>query len=222
MKTPYLVVFDLDHTLLNGDSSELWAAEMARLGWIADLENFKAKHAVLMQTYASGNLDMEDYLALNLQPLIGRSYQEVAKVAERFVKTQLLHRLYEEGLNLVRRLRVDGHHLLMISASESFLVEPVAQAIGFDGVIGIEPELIDDCFTGRPVLPMSYQDGKVHHCRCYATEMDIRDWPTSFYSDSHNDIPLLDIVDSPVAVNPNSHLAEVAAARGWPVIHLKS
>lgn len=220
MKSPHLVVFDLDHTLLNGDSSELWTGEMARLGWINDIDSFQAKHRILMQTYATGNLDMEAYLALNLAPLKARSYQEVAAVAERFVKTQLLDRLYEQGLDLVRRLRVDGHHLLMISASEAFLVEPVAQAIGFDGVIGIEPELENNCFTGRPVLPMSYQAGKIHHCQRYAEAMELSDLPIAFYSDSHNDIPLLEVADYPVAVNPNAHLAEVAKTRGWPVLRL--
>ena len=218
MKTPHLVIFDLDHTLLNGDSSELWAAEMTRLGWVEDVDSFKAQHQALMQTYATGNLDMEAYLTLSLDPLKGKSYQEVAKVAEEFVKTQLLHRLYDQGLELIRRLRIEGHHLLMISASESFLVEPVARSMGFDGVIGIEPELDDCCFTGRPILPMSYQDGKVHHSRLYAQQMDINDWPVSFYSDSHNDIPLLEVVDIPIAVNPNMNLANVAKKRGWTIL----
>ncbi len=220
MKVPHLVVFDLDHTLLAGDSSELWAGEMARLGWIDDIDTFQAKHRVLMDTYATGNLDMEAYLTLNLEPLKARPYVEVAKIAETFVREQLLGRLYEDGLSLISQLRIAGHHLLMISASEIFLVEPVAQALGFDGVIGIDPELKDNCFTGRALLPMSYQAGKVHHCRGYAEQMELSDWPVAFYSDSHNDIPLLDEADAPVVVNPNERLAAVAKARGWPVMQL--
>lgn len=221
MKTPYLAVFDLDHTLLNGDSSQLWSEEMVRLGWIERLDEFQAQHRQLMDTYAHGNLDMETYLALNLSPLVGKTYQEVAITAESFVKNHLIDRIYQQGLDLVRRLRIDGHHLLMISASESFLVEPLAQVMGFDGVIGIEPELDDGRFTGKPVLPMSYQAGKIHHCHQYAQQMDMKEWPLSFYSDSHNDLPLLNIVDLPVAVNPNKHLEEVAKAQNWSVINFK-
>jgi len=211
MKIPQLVVFDLDHTLLKGDSSELWAGEMARLGWIDDLDNFQAKHQLLMQTYATGNLDMSAYLALNLAPLKGRSYQEVAKAAEHFVNTELLDRVYQQGLDLIKRLRLEGHHLLMISASECFLVEPVAKALGFDGVIGIEPELDDHCFTGKALSPMSYQEGKIHHCRAYTEAMAMERWPIRFYSDSHNDIPLLEHADEPIAVK-----------MGWPIIVFES
>lgn len=222
MKIPQLVVFDLDHTLLKGDSSELWAGEMARLGWIDDLDNFQAKHQLLMQTYVTGNLDMDAYLALNLAPLIGRSYQEVAKAAEYFVSTELLDRVYQQGLDLIKRLRLEGHHLLMISASECFLVEPVAKALGFDGVIGIEPELEDHYFTGKALSPMSYQEGKIHHCRAYAEAMGMESWSIRFYSDSHNDIPLLEHADEPIAVNPNERLLGHAKQMDWPIMIFES
>lgn len=218
MNTPYVAVFDLDHTLLNGDSSQLWSEEMARLGWIDDLDAFQRQHRQLMDTYAHGNLDMEAYLALNMRPLIGKTYQEVAILAEAFVKQQLIDRIYAQGLDLLRALRHEGHHLLMISASESFLVEPLAKVMAFDGVIGIEPDLVDGRFTGKPVLPMSYQAGKIHHCQTYIEQMALQDRLVSFYSDSHNDIPLLERVDMPVAVNPNKQLHEVASAANWSII----
>lgn len=216
-----LAVFDLDHTLLAADSSESWAAEMQRLGWIRD-SDFWPRHRAMMDTYNHADLDMEAYLALNLSPLIGRQLCQVEQAARAFVRDELLPLIYPEARALIESHRAAGDHLLMISASESFLVTPIAQALHFDGVIGIDVELEQGCLTGRPLLPLSYQAGKITHLQAYLDRLGIVPARTLFYSDSHNDLPLLLQVDEPRPTNPNTRLREEAVVRGWPCLQMQT
>lgn len=215
-----IAVFDLDHTLIKGDSSALWAEYLHELGWITS-PDFKRQHQQMMETYAKGNLDMNAYLALNLSPLMGREYERVYAEAERFVSERVLPLIYPDAVHLIHQLRQQGEHLLMISASEVFLVEPVANALGFDGVIGIDVEHHDGKITGNPLLPLSYQEGKIHHYHAYLERFNTSESQviSRFYSDSHNDIPLLEKVQFPVAVNPNDALLQVAQEQQWPILN---
>lgn len=215
-----LAIFDLDHTLLAADSSESWAAEMQRLGWIKD-NDFWTRHREMMDTYNHADLDMEAYLALNLSPLIGRQITQVEQAARAFVRDELMPLIYPEARELVESHRASGDHLLMISASESFLVMPIAQALHFDGVIGIDVELEHGCLTGRPELPLSYQAGKITHLQAYLSRQAMKPGKTCFYSDSHNDLPLLLEVDEPRPTNPNQHLLQEAISRGWSCLQLQ-
>lgn len=209
-----LAIFDLDHTLIAADCSELWAMEMQNRGWINSAD-FWQQHRRLMQEYAQGDLCMEDYLQLNLSPLVGKDLALVAEAARSFAAERLISLIYPTAYQLVQQHREQGHLLLMISASEDFLVQPLAEHLGFDAAIGIGIETRQGCITGRPLQPLSYQAGKIACLQHWLSQHSIQPGQSWFYSDSHNDLPLLDWVDHPRPVNANTLLQQLAASRGW-------
>lgn len=209
-----LALFDLDHTLIAADCSELWAMEMQNRGWITQ-RDFWPQHRQLMQEYALGNLRMEDYLQLNLSPLVGKDLALVAEAARSFAAERLIPLIYPIAHQLVQQHREQGHLLLMISASENFLVQPLAEYFGFNAAIGIGIATDRGRITGQPLQPLSYQAGKIACLQHWLSQYSLQAGESWFYSDSHNDLPLLDWVDHPRPVNANSLLQQAAAQRGW-------
>ena len=211
-----LAIFDLDHTLLAADSSQSWAEEMQRLGWIED-QQFWPQHQAMMREYEQGDLDMLAYLRLNLSPLKGRSIDEVQHAANHLVHQQLIQQIYPAAYALLDWHRQQGHILLLISASEDFLVQPLADHLGFDAVLAIQLLSEHQRYTGQVALPLSYQQGKIERLQSWLAEQKLTVQRSWFYSDSHNDLPLLEWVDEPRPVNANARLSQAAAARGWIV-----
>ncbi|MCH8498891.1 MAG: HAD family phosphatase [Marinobacter sp.] len=214
-----LAVFDLDHTLIATDCSEQWALEMQRRGWIGS-PDFWSQHRQMMQEYDQGVLCMESYLRLNLSPLVGLEYSHVEAVAEQFVAEQLTQLVYPSAHTLLSEHRARGDHLLMISASEEFLVKPMARYLGFDGAIGIRIAREEGRVTGEPLFPLSYREGKIDCLQSYLVDTGLQPGHTCFYSDSHNDLPLLEWVDQPCPINANYLLRQEAARRQWQLLNL--
>ncbi|MGO1615227.1 MAG: HAD family hydrolase [Halomonas sp.] len=215
-----LALFDLDDTLLDGDCSDRWNLWMIEQGWISDADAFMARAEQMHQAYHAGKLKLEEYLAMTLAPLRGRRVKDVQKEVERFVATHLQPRIFEQAWACLETHRQAGDTLLLISASSRHLVEPIATILGIGHVLAVELSVErgineEARYTGSSEGIFSYRGGKVLRLKQWLTEQQITPSHTTFYSDSRNDLPLLQYVDCPVAVNPDPVLAEVAGVEGW-------
>lgn len=213
-----LAIFDLDETLIHGDCASLWAVEMTKLGW-ADGEAFIAREQELMRLYAAGELAMEDYMAFTLAPLVGRTPEEVAHVVEPFVEDVIEPIFYSDASRTLAAHREAGDRLLVISASAHFLVSAIAERFGIDEVLAIDLELQHGFYSGRTQGVLTYREGKVTRLQAWLAEQSENLAGASFYSDSRNDLPLLQLVDRPFAVNPDPTLRAHAEQAGWPILN---
>ncbi|MBA4243904.1 MAG: HAD-IB family hydrolase [Pseudomonas sp.] len=213
-----LAIFDLDETLIHGDCASLWAVEMTKLGW-ADGEAFIAREQELMRLYAAGELAMEDYMAFTLAPLVGRTPEEVAHVVEPFVEDVIEPIFYSDASRTLAAHREAGDRLLVISASAHFLVSAIAERFGIDEVLAIDLELQHGFYSGRTQGVLTYREGKVTRLHAWLTEQNENLAGASFYSDSRNDLPLLQLVDKPFTVNPDPTLRAHAEQAGWPILN---
>lgn len=212
-----LAIFDLDETLIHGDCASLWAVEMTKLGW-ADGEAFIAREQELMHLYAAGKLAMEDYMAFTLAPLVGRTAEEVAHVVEPFVEDVIEPIFYSDASRTLAAHREAGDRLLVISASAHFLVSAIAERFGIDEVLAIDLEQQHGFYSGRTQGVLTYREGKVTRLHAWLAEQNENLTGASFYSDSRNDLPLLQLVDRPFAVNPDPTLRAHAEQAGWPIL----
>lgn len=211
-----LALFDLDDTLLDGDCSELWNAWMLERGWIDAPQDFLLRTQEMQTAYHAGRLRLEEYLALTLSPLAGRREAEVRAEVEAFVEARIEPRLFPQGRARVAEHHAQGDRVMIVSASSRHLVAPVAAALGIAEVIAVEPAMDAGRYTGGTTGELSYRGGKVNRLEAWLAEQAQPASHVSFYSDSHNDLPLLSRADRAVAVNPDPVLAEVARAEAWP------
>ena len=211
-----LALFDLDETLIAGDSASLWleymvAQELAPAGMIAEEQ-------AMMSLYHQGKMDMQEYMAFTLQPLVGKSRQWLGQQCHHFAEQVLRERIYPQGLARIEWHRQRGDTLVLISASGEHLVAPMAQMLGMDHCVAILLDEEEGRLTGQTRGTLSFQEGKVVRInQLFATDAAL--WQGSFgYSDSHNDLPLLKAVAHPHAVNPAPGLRQVAAEHDWPTL----
>lgn len=212
-----LAIFDLDETLIDGDCASLWCAQMARLGWV-DGDSFLPREQELMALYAEGRLAMEDYMAFSLSPLVGRSVEEVAFVVEPFVEEVIEPLLYSDATRCLANHRAAGDRVLVISASAHFLVSAIAARLGIQEVLAIDLEQQHDYYSGRTRGVLTYREGKVSRLLEWLEQHGESLDGAYFYSDSRNDLPLLQLVSQPRTVNPDPVLRRHAEQAGWPVL----
>ena len=212
-----LAIFDLDETLIDGDCSSLWCAQMAAQGWV-DGESFIRKDAELMALYAEGKLAMEDYMAFSLSPLVGRTPEEVSFIVEPYVEDVIEPILYTDATRCLAKHREAGDRLLIISASAHFLVSAIAEHLNIDDVLAIDLHEEHGHYSGKTEGVLTYREGKVTRLFAWLEEQGESLEGAYFYSDSRNDLPLLQRVDNPRAVNPDPVLREHAEREGWPVL----
>ena len=213
-----LVIFDLDETLIHGDCSTLWTEEMVKIGW-ADGDSFISHEQELMRQYASGTLAMEDYMAFTLSPLVGRTPEEVAHVVEPFVEDVIEPIFYSDASRCLARHREAGDRLLVISASAHFLVSAIAERFGIGEVLAIDLEQQQGFYTGRTEGVLTYREGKVTRLHAWLSEQGESLAGAAFYSDSRNDLPLLQLVEKPFTVNPDPVLRAHAEQAGLPILN---
>lgn len=215
-----LAIFDLDDTLIDGDCASLWSEQMARLGWV-DPDSFVRRDHELMAAYSRGELAMEDYMAFTLEPMIGRTEEEVEHLVGPWVEDVIEPLIFSDATRCIARHRAAGDRLLVISASGVHLVKPIAERIGIAEVLAIELEFDHGAYSGRTQGTLTYREGKVTRLLEWLdAEGETLDGAT-FYSDSRNDLPLLERVSRPVAVNPDPVLRAHAEQAGWPVLAWK-
>ncbi|MEE4340800.1 HAD family hydrolase [Pseudomonas alliivorans] len=212
-----LAIFDLDDTLIHGDSASLWSREMVRLGWVED-EAFLSLDQELMNAYSQGKLAMEEYMAFSLAPMAGRTVEEVAEAVAHFIEAVIEPLVYREARQAITRHKAAGDRLLVISATGLHIVSPVAAHLGIDEVLAIDLEVEDGQFTGLTEGILTYREGKVLRLSEWLRAQDEMLEGAFFYSDSRNDLPLLKLVDNPMTVNPDPTLRAYAQEHGWPVL----
>ena len=216
-----LALFDLDDTLISGSSDLLWAEFLCDRKLLADPKEHMRRQRAFLRDYEAGQLEINHYLDLQLAFLRGRTPEELAELRAIFVQERIRPRVRVGGRELVETHRRRGHHLLLITSTNSFLTRPIADDFNIAELIAPEPELLNGRYTGRISGLPAFREGKVLLLRAWLTahrEEGLRDsW---FYSDSHNDLPLLSEVGQPVAVNPDPLLRETAQRRGWRLLEL--
>jgi HAD superfamily hydrolase (TIGR01490 family) len=214
-----LAIFDLDNTLLSGDSDYLWGVYLADNG-IVDRARYEAENARFFDDYKAGRLDIYEFLAFSLRPLADNPLADLERWREEFVRQVIDPLIGAPARELVARHRQRGDTPMIITATNSFVTRPIAERFGIRHLIATEPHHENGRFTGRVAGEPSFREGKVTRLREWldGTGNDLEG--SYFYSDSHNDLPLLELVDHPVAVDPDDQLQTVAEARGWPVISL--
>ncbi|TDF81130.1 HAD family phosphatase [Pseudomonas sp. H9] len=211
-----LAIFDLDETLIHGDCASLWSAQMARLGWV-DGESFLRRDKELMDAYGKGHLAMEDYMAFSLEPLIGRTPDEVDHLVEPWVEDFIEPIIFSDATTAIAAHRKAGDRILVISASGTHLVRPIAERLGIDEILGIELQVENGVYTGKTQGVLTYREGKITRLLEWLDQEEENLEGASFYSDSRNDLPLLRKVDYPHVVNPDPVLREEAETKGWPI-----
>lgn len=217
-----LAIFDLDNTLLAGDSDYLWGRFLVDRG-IVDPEAYEAANARFYEAYKNGTLDIGEFLAFALRPLAENEPEQLFRWRESFVEEKILPIVQTPARDLVERHRSAGHTLLVITATNRFVTEPIVRLYGIDNLIATEPEFREGRYTGQVEGIPSFHEGKVHRLSAWLGDNEGYDLADAwFYSDSHNDIPLLSRVAHPVAVDPDPTLHRTAEERGWPVISLRA
>ncbi|PSJ45053.1 HAD family hydrolase [Zobellella taiwanensis] len=208
-----LAIFDLDETLIAGDSASLWLAFLAREGRVS--EALLAEERRLMADYYQGEMDMEAYMTLTLSPLQGRRPDELAPLVTRFIEHEIAPLVYPQARATLDWHRRQGHRCLIISATAEYLVAPIALSLGVEQAIGIEAQLERGRYNGRARGVFSYRQGKVTRLTQWLERQGLSPAFSYGYSDSHNDLPLLEYVDEAAVVNAAAPLADIAASRGW-------
>jgi HAD superfamily hydrolase (TIGR01490 family) len=216
-----LAIFDLDNTLLNGDSDHAWGEFLVEQGAV-DAQRYAAENDRYYAAYLAGTLDIYEFLEQHqLRPLAEHDRTRLERWREQFMRDKIQPLILPAAQALVETHRARGDTLLIITATNRFITAPIAAAFGIPHLIATEPEEVNGEFTGRVAGVPSYREGKVTRLTEWLNDHHATLDDSWFYSDSHNDLPLLNLVAHPVAVNPDAALADYARTRGWPVIGLR-
>jgi HAD superfamily hydrolase (TIGR01490 family) len=215
-----LAIFDLDNTLIGGDSDNLWGQFVCEQG-LVERAGFAERNEQFYRDYQAGNLDIGAYLRFALAPLRGQSMATLATWHRAFMQSKITPIILPRATALIAEHRDQGHHLLVITATNDFITRPIADALGIDDLLACEAEIVDGRYTGEPSGIPSYHAGKVTRLNTWLAGRAVNMDGAYFYSDSHNDLPLLERVDNPVAVDPDDSLRARAEQAGWPIISLR-
>ena len=215
-----LAIFDLDNTLLGGDSDYLWGQHLIHKGAV-DPERFEADNQRFMREYEAGALDIDTFLQFALRPLAETPHATLLEWRREFIDTHIRPRVLPAARALVETHRARGHGLMIITATNRFVTEPIAELFNIPVLLATEPEFENGAFTGRHRGVPTFRHGKVTALQQWLDDEGRMTEAVHFYSDSRNDLPLLEHVDHPVAVDPDPVLAAAARERGWPVLTLR-
>ena len=218
-----LALFDLDDTLLSGDSDYEWAQFLIERG-VLERAEYEAKNDRFFLQYKAGALDIREFLQFQLAPLARYPREKLDEWRGEFMRTRIAPIIRAKGLELVRRHLGHGDLCAIVTSTNAFITAPIAREFGVEHLIATELEVADGMFTGKPSGTPSFREGKITRVeewlagqgRILASFTGI--W---FYSDSQNDLPLLEYVTHPVAVDPDEVLRREASARGWQIISLE-
>ncbi len=217
-----LALFDLDHTLLSGDSDYEWTQYLVSKG-IVDRTTHEARNAEFYEQYKAGIMDIHEFLDFQLRPLADHTRADLEAWHADFMETQIRPRLSQKARDLVKKHLDAGDICAMVTATNSFVTGPIARELGIPHLIATIPAQEDGRFTGKPRGSPSFREGKIARVDAWLESMGLwwnnfqRSW---FYSDSHNDLPLLLRVTDPVVVDPDATLRAHAEKAGWPILSI--
>lgn len=219
---PGLALFDLDHTLLPLDSDYEWGEFTIRLGW-CDKTDFGRRNDAFYADYQAGRLDVHDYVRFATEAMRRQGPQAAAAAHERFMREVIEPAVRPAALALLRRHRERGDQVVIVTATNEFVTRPIACRLGVEQLIAIELERdAAGGYTGEIRGIPSMREGKVRRLAQWLAGrgLTLAETESTFYSDSMNDLPLLELVDHPVATNPDARLRAVARERHWPILDL--
>ena len=217
-----LTLFDLDHTLLPIDSDYSWGEFSLKMGWV-DPELFKAKNDQFFADYQAGVLDIHDYVKFATEAVRLKGPELAAKAHQQFMQEVVLPVIKPSALNLIKQHQDAGDHVMVVTATNEFVTRPIAKALGIEELIAVE--LVKDSegwITGEILGTPSFKAGKVARVEAWlsAHQKSWQEVHITFYSDSLNDLPLLEKAQTPVATNPDARLRQLATDRGWRILEL--
>lgn len=221
--TQNLALFDLDNTLLAGDSDYNWSLFLIGEG-LLDAAVHQERNEQFYQDYKNGNLDIVKFLAFQLKPLSQHPVKFLDELHLKFMDKVIRPMMTQKSQDLVNKHKAQGDLCLIITATNSFVTKPIATAFGIEHLIGTDPEMVNGEYTGSVSGVPSFQAGKVTRINQWLAERNqkLSDFETSyFYSDSHNDLPLMKLVTNPVAVDADETLSAYAKQQHWPLISLR-
>jgi len=221
-----LALFDLDNTLLAADSDYLWGVYLVEQG-LVNKQLYDAANQRFYDEYKQGTLDINEFLNFSLQPLSEHPLEKLNAWHQDFMQQHIRAVMTESGKQQIQKHKRDGDTIVIITATNSFITQPIADAFGADALIATEPECINGQYTGKVDGIPCFQEGKITKLEQWIETSN--DGETTytlddswFYSDSHNDIPLLEKVTFPVAVDPDDALRETAENRGWKITSFRT
>ena len=218
-----LAIFDLDNTLLDGDSDYNWGIYLVKKGYL-DEEEYKVKNQKFFEEYQHGKLDIFAFAEFQFQFLKNNTRKFLNDVRSDYIDEIIKPMVLKKAVDLVSQHKEAGDSLLIITATNSFITKPIGELFGIENLIGTDPEEHLGEFTGKVKGTPSFKEGKVTRLFNW---LDARDFKltdfekTFFYSDSHNDLALLEVVTNPVVVNGDKILLEKAQEKNWPTLNLK-
>ncbi|VAW87610.1 Phosphoserine phosphatase [hydrothermal vent metagenome] len=212
-----LAIFDLDNTLLLGDSDYLWGEYLVEHK-IVDRDHYQQENKRFYEEYEQGLLDIYEFLDFALKPLAENSLALLNDLHKSFMFEKILPIIPESARALVEDHRDKNHTLLIITATNRFVTAPIAAELGIENLLATEPEMLDGQYTGKVQGVPCFQEGKVTQLNTWLKENNVSLQQSWFYSDSHNDLPLLLKVTYPFAVNPDETLEAHAEQCQWPII----
>ncbi len=215
-----LAIFDLDNTLIAGDSDCLWGDFLSEQGYV-DSDAYQAGHERFYQEYVEGTMDIYEFLEFQLKILADNDRQTLEEWRKNYIETKIKPIMLPKAIALVEDHRQQGHELLIITATNRFITEPIAKEFKINNLIACEPEMKDGQYTGKVTGTPSYAQGKVTRLNEWLENYEQPFEETWFYSDSHNDIPLLKEVDHGIAVDADETLITEAKNQNWPIISLR-
>ncbi len=216
-----LAIFDLDNTLIAGDSDHSWGEFLVDQN-IVDRQLYKRMNDKFYADYESGCLDIFAYLEFSLEPLTRFTLEELDKLHQQFMRDVIEPMKLGQAEALINHHRQAGDRLLVITSTNRFIVEPICKSLGIDEIIATDLQIIDSKYTGRVEGTPTFKEGKVTRFNQWLKEQKTSSEGSYFYSDSINDMPLLMEVAYPIAVDPDSTLRKEAESRNWKIISLRN
>jgi len=215
-----LAIFDLDNTLIAGDSDHSWG-EFLVSEQLVDAQQFKKTNDQFYADYVAGSLDIFAYLEFSLQPLTKMSMTELAELHKRFMQQVIAPMQLAKAQALLQQHRDAGNRLLIITSTNRFIVEPICHSLGVTEILATDAQIVDGRYSGKVEGVPTYKEGKVVRLNAWLKEQGESLKGSWFYSDSINDLPLLLEVDHAVAVDPCPALQAVAEEKHWQIISLR-
>jgi len=215
-----LAIFDLDNTLLGGDSDYLWGEYLVE-NQLVDSADYQRTNQYFYDQYLAGSMDIFEFSRFQFKPLADNAMTTLIEWRTDYLAQKIDPIILPAARALIAKHTAQNDTLLIITATNSFITTPIAEKLVIPNLIATEPEIINGHFTGKVAGTPSYQQGKVTRLKTWLSQTGHTLDDSYFYSDSHNDLPLLELVTHPVAVDPDSTLRATAQQRHWPIISLR-
>ena len=216
-----LAIFDLDNTLLRGDSDYLWGEFLVENNYV-DAKAYQQSNQDFYDQYLAGTMDIFEFLAFQLKPLADNSMETLFRWREDYLAKKIQAIILPAAQELINKHRQQGDTLLIITATNSFITAPIAKQFNIPHLIATEPEFVKGRYSGKVAGTPSFKQGKVTRLNEWLEQQSIDLEGSYFYSDSHNDLPLLKLVDHPIVVDADSKLQAIAEQQSWQSISLRS